>query len=161
MITKSAKELIETWPLGFVASVDGEGRPNVSPKGTFVVLDDNTIAYADIRSPNTRANLVARPDVDVNFVDVLTRRGLHISGSARFVSRASEEYQMLRAPFSRRWPELEPQAEGLVLITVSACRPICTPAYDVGSEQDELRRHWMQHVQNVNIRHKSKEVAEC
>ena len=38
-------DLITTFPLGFVATVTAGGRPNVSPKGTFLVLDDQTIAF--------------------------------------------------------------------------------------------------------------------
>ena len=39
MIPKSAQTLIETWRTGFIATADAEGRPNVSPKGTFIVVD--------------------------------------------------------------------------------------------------------------------------
>ena len=48
-----AKTLIARFPLGFVATVTPEGRPHLSPKGTFLVLDDSTVAFAEIRSPDT------------------------------------------------------------------------------------------------------------
>jgi hypothetical protein len=36
--------------LGFVATIAADGTPCVSPKATFFVVDDCTIAYGDIRS---------------------------------------------------------------------------------------------------------------
>jgi len=41
--------------------------------GTFVVLDDRTIAFGEIRSPGTIRNLRANPRIEVNFVDVFVR----------------------------------------------------------------------------------------
>ena len=57
-----------------MATVTPEGRPAVSPKGTFLVLDDETIAFGHIRSPGTLANLARRPEAEVNFVDQWTAR---------------------------------------------------------------------------------------
>ena len=36
--------------LGFVATVTAEGRPNLSPKGTTTVLDDEHLMFADVAS---------------------------------------------------------------------------------------------------------------
>ena len=36
---------VEKQRLGFVATVSATGEPNLSPKGTFVVLDDRTLAF--------------------------------------------------------------------------------------------------------------------
>ena len=41
----SAIKTIETWRLGFIATVASDGTPNVSPKATFVVLNEDTIAF--------------------------------------------------------------------------------------------------------------------
>jgi uncharacterized protein len=43
--------------LGFVATVTPDGRPNVSPKGTIKVWDDERLFLADIASPGPVANL--------------------------------------------------------------------------------------------------------
>ncbi|MEM7616810.1 MAG: DapH/DapD/GlmU-related protein, partial [Pseudomonadota bacterium] len=40
------------FPLGFVATVTADGRPHLSPKGTFLVLDDSTIAFGEINIGN-------------------------------------------------------------------------------------------------------------
>ena len=74
MLTQAMKDLIAAFPLGFVATVTAEGLPAVSPKGTFLMLDDQTLAFGDIRSPGTRANLTERPAVEVNFIDPFRRK---------------------------------------------------------------------------------------
>jgi hypothetical protein len=51
MLTLDMKRLIEEQRLGFVATAAPDGTPNVSPKGTFVALDDRNIAFGKIRSP--------------------------------------------------------------------------------------------------------------
>ena len=48
MLTPDMKRIIEEQRLGFVATASLDGTPNVSPKGTFAVLDDQTIAFGEI-----------------------------------------------------------------------------------------------------------------
>ena len=50
MLTPDMKRIIGEQRLGFVATAALDGTPNVSPKGTFTVLDDRTIAFGEIRS---------------------------------------------------------------------------------------------------------------
>jgi predicted pyridoxine 5'-phosphate oxidase superfamily flavin-nucleotide-binding protein len=50
MLTPDMKRIVEEQRLGFVATAAADGTPNVTPKGTFVVLDDVTIAFGEIRS---------------------------------------------------------------------------------------------------------------
>ena len=53
-----------------MGTINEDGTPAVSPKATFVVVDDACIAFGNIRSPGTVANIRSRPDVEVNFIDV-------------------------------------------------------------------------------------------
>ena len=76
MLTPDMKRIIEEQRLGFVATAAADGTPNVSPKGTFVVLDDETIGFGEIRSPGTIRNLRANPRVEVNFVDPFVARAI-------------------------------------------------------------------------------------
>jgi|TARA_Y100000310_G_C20658252_1_gene803196 hypothetical protein len=57
MIEDAHKSLIEDVGLCFVATATTDGVPNVSPKGSIMVLDDDHLAFADIMSPGTRSNL--------------------------------------------------------------------------------------------------------
>ena len=68
--------------LGFVATVTPDGRPNLSPKGTTGLWDDERLFFADIASPGTVANLRANPHVEVNVVDPILRKGFRFKGTA-------------------------------------------------------------------------------
>ena len=45
MLTDEMIATAEKQRLGFVATVSDDGQPNVSPKGTFVVIDNQTLAF--------------------------------------------------------------------------------------------------------------------
>ena len=109
-------DLITTFPLGFVATVTAGGRPNVSPKGTFLVLDDQTIAFGEIRSPQTVTNLTNQPELEVNFVDQWTRKGVRVRGKAQMVRRGAAEFGGL----------------------IEQLKPISTPPYDDGATEEGM-----------------------
>jgi PPOX class probable FMN-dependent enzyme len=89
------KEWLAHSPLGFLATTDGQGRVDVSPKGDpagFVhVLDDTTIAIPD-RPGNKRVdgylNVLERPHVGTLFVVPGRGDTLRINGTARIVADA-------------------------------------------------------------------------
>lgn len=87
MLTSDMKRIIEQQRLGFVATTAPDGTPNVSPKGTFVVVDEATIAFGEVRSPGTIRNLRADPRIEVNFVDLFVRKGYRFAGTANIVER--------------------------------------------------------------------------
>src|SRR6476660_2160953 len=80
LLTDDMRRLVET-ELGFVATVCADGTPNLSPKGTIAVWDDDHLVFADIRSPGTVDNLRANPSVEVNVVDQLVRKGYRFKGT--------------------------------------------------------------------------------
>ena len=77
-ISDSLKKFLDEQKLGYVATVSPDGTPNLSPKGTIIAWDKTTIAFADIRSPNTMKNLESNPNVEINVVDPLLRKGFRI-----------------------------------------------------------------------------------
>ena len=74
-LTAEMKKIIDEQKLGFVATVCDDGTPNLSPKGTMLVLDDDHIIFGEIRSPNTVHNLERSPQMEINFVDPFARKG--------------------------------------------------------------------------------------
>jgi hypothetical protein len=62
MLTADMKHVIREQRLGFVATVNPDGTPNVSPKATFVVLDHATIGFGDIRSPRSQTPQEEAPE---------------------------------------------------------------------------------------------------
>lgn len=142
MLTAAQISLIETWRLGFVATVSADGTPNLSPKGTFVVLDPNTIAFAEMRSPGTLAALAAHPLAEVNVVDILSRTGLRIKGAARVLTRDTQPFSDHLPAFTPYWPELEHRFNAIVTIAADKVRPLSSPIYDDGAIGAELRAAW-------------------
>ncbi len=137
-----AIDLIETWRLGFVATVSAEGRPNVSPKGTFIVLDEETIAFGEMRSPNTIANLAHQAEVEVSFVDVLSRKGVRIRGEARIVEPGAE-YDTLSPKFRAIWgDELLTMFNTIIVIPCAEVKPLQSPIFETGCEESDLRAQW-------------------
>lgn len=151
MLTPDMARLIREQKLGFVATTNADGTPNLSPKGTFVVVDDATIAFAEIRSPGTLRNLEANGAVEVNFVDVFTRRGCRVRGNARIVRRAQADFAAWLAHFQEH-PTLQPRARAVVVIAVTRAQPLVSPAYDDGSDEDALRRAWTARFRSLQPR---------
>lgn len=141
MLTQEMKDTVNKQRLGFVATVSETGEPNVSPKGTFVVVDDRTLAFGDIRSPGTIANLRHHPIVEVNFVDPLRRKGFRAKGTATVHTRDSDVYHTHRGRFDR-WGALAEGIKHIVLIEVRSAKPLSTPAYDIGAQEADLRAQW-------------------
>lgn len=134
----SAIKTIEMWRLGFVATVSAGGRPNVSPKGTFLVLDDETIAFGEIRSPQTLTNLTNNPELEVNFVDQFTRKGVRIRGQADFVRRGSKTFEGMISGWRDIWGDLADRINVIVKIPVDEAKPLTTPPYDDGATEEEM-----------------------
>jgi predicted pyridoxine 5'-phosphate oxidase superfamily flavin-nucleotide-binding protein len=56
ILTDDMKRVVREQRLGFVATVCPDGTPNLSPKGTTTVWDDDHLVLAHICSPTTVAN---------------------------------------------------------------------------------------------------------
>jgi hypothetical protein len=126
--------------LGYVASMCPDGTPNLSPKGTTAVWDDQHLVFAHLHSPRTVANIEAgNPVVEVNVVDPILRKGYRFKGPAT-VHRHGPTYDAgLRFYHDRSG--LEPhRIEAIVLIRVDVAAPLISPAYDDGSTEREVER---------------------
>lgn len=141
------QDIINAHRLGYVGTASLDGTPNVSPKGTFIVVDDEHIAFGEIRSPNTVANLEVNPQVDINFVDPFSRKGCRIKGKARFVEHGSDEFDQHFPTFQGIWGPLCDRMNQIVMVEVERALPLMSPAYDIGATEAELRRTWMESFQ--------------
>lgn len=140
MLSDNMKRLVSEQRLGFVATVNADGSPNLSPKGTFVVVGDDAIAFGEIRSPQTLRNLKANPSIEVNFVDPFVRKGYRFAGRARIVERGDSAFERELAAFHQF--DLVAHIRAVVTITVTSAQAITSPAYDHGRTEGELRRTW-------------------
>ena len=112
-------DLIRRFPLGLVATVTPDGRPAVSPKGTFLVRNAGELAFGEIRSPGTLRNLRANPALEINFVDPFLRKAVRVQGEARLLDRASPDYASLLPEFAAKWPALAPRIGTIVTVAVT------------------------------------------
>ncbi len=69
ILTDDMKRIVREQRLGYIATVCPDGTPNLSPKGTTAVWDDDHLMFADIRSPQSVQNIEHNPSVEVNVVD--------------------------------------------------------------------------------------------
>ena len=139
-LTTPMKRLIASYNVGAVGTINEDGTPAVSPKRTFVVIDDGCIGFGNIRSPGTVANIQSRPDVEVNFIDVLTRCAVRVKGQAEIVDKESEAGRRLMPAFEEHWAPYLPHMQCFVSISVTHAELVLSPAYDIGHTADELRR---------------------
>src|SRR6185436_16705515 len=129
ILTQQIKEFVKQAKLGFVATVCPDGTPNLSPKGTLTVWDDDHLVFLDIRSPRTIANLAAQPAVEVNVVDPFARKWYRFKGTATALAGGPLFDEVLA-----RY-----RADGLgdyvvrhvVLIEVARAAAVTSPGYDL------------------------------
>jgi predicted pyridoxine 5'-phosphate oxidase superfamily flavin-nucleotide-binding protein len=135
------KRLVREVRLGFVATVCPDGTPNLSPKGTTLAYDDRHLVFADLRSPQTVANLRANPVLEVNVVDLGTRRGYRFKGRGEVVGPGPRHEELL-AWYGKQGHELAGKAGAFVLVRVERAAELTSPAYDWGESEQELLRFY-------------------
>ena len=136
--------------LGFVATVNADGTPNLSPKGTLAGWDDEHLVFADIASPNTSANLERNAAIEVNDVDPLIRRGYRFTGTALVHRRGTIYDRGVEFYDHRGTVRARERIRAFVVITVARVRPLRSPAYALGATEDELRSRYRRRLLDDN-----------
>ena len=86
ILTEDMKRVVRQQRMGFIATVCPDGSPNLSPKGTATVWDDDHLVFADLGSPATIANLGHNPGCEINVLDVFIRKGYRFKGTAQVLT---------------------------------------------------------------------------
>lgn len=149
MLTDEMIKLIGDHRAGMVASINDDGTPSVSPKATFVILDDKTLAFGNLRSPGTIKNINQRPATEVCFIDVVARKAVRVTGTATYLKN-DEMSEPMRAAFLEIWADFLDRFAGVVQIDVTAAEYILSPAYDLGITEAELREANLAHLQSLS-----------
>jgi hypothetical protein len=150
-LTEEMQRFVREQRLGYVATVCGDGTPNLSPKGTTTVWDDDHLIFADICSPGTIANLKRNPAVEVNVVDPIMRRGYRFKGEATIVS-AGPLFERAMSFFRTNYGLSETLAQRVhrvVLIRVRYAAAVISPIYDSGATEDEVARRYVEYYDTV------------
>ncbi len=146
MITKKIKDFLNLQKLGYVATVTHDGKPNISPKGTIIGWTDKTLAFADIRSPDTMKNLKNNPDVEINVIDPLSRKGYLFQGTARVLENKTVYHEILN---HYRENGIKSPINSIVLVDVSNVSDVISPLYDLGISEEEIKSKWQKHFSNL------------
>jgi predicted pyridoxine 5'-phosphate oxidase superfamily flavin-nucleotide-binding protein len=147
LLTDDMKRVVGEQRLGFVATVCPDGTPNLSPKGTTAVWDDDNLVFANIRSPATLANLRQNANVEVNVVDPFLRKGYRFKGIAT-VLESGALYDQAIAFYKARGSRVSMIHE-VVLVRVHSAQPIDSPAYDLGLTETEVCDQWERYFQDL------------
>ena len=140
MIDEDMRAIIDSQHLCFAATVTPNGRPNLSPKGTIRVWDENHIYFLDIASPNTRRNIEKNPWIEVNVVDPISRRGYRLLGRAELHCADDVFYEATKQIFAEE--ETTYPVSAVVLISVERALPIYSPGYIHISDEYAMRKMW-------------------
>ncbi len=123
-VRASARGSVLCW----LATVDTDGQPNVSPKEVWAIADDRHVVVAHIASPVSARNIAQQPQVCLSFVDVFVQKGYKLKGTAQVVSADNPAFarwaQPLLAIVGQRFV-----IQSVLVIRVTAVAPIVAPSY--------------------------------
>ncbi len=71
--------------LTFVATANKDGVVNVGPKGSTIIVDDDTLAYAESAGDKTLRNLQQNPHISVLIFDLEKRAGYQFKGTVELI----------------------------------------------------------------------------
>ena len=138
-ISEDIKNFVNFQKLGYVATVSKDGTPNLSPKGTITIIDESTLVFADIRSPQTIQNIQENSSVEINVVDPFQRLGYRFKGDGRIINEGSE-FDKILDYYSNIG--IKSKINSVVVVDVKSMSEVTSPSYDLGATKDELVSKW-------------------
>jgi len=136
MLTNDMKAVLTAQKLCYAATVSPEGKPAVSPKGVRI-LDDSTLFLCDMNSPNTVKNLLQNPNIELNVVDGLSRRGYRFRGLAS-IHRDDDVFHRLVESVHKEG--IKYPINSIILIRLSEVCELISPLYDFVAGEWEMRK---------------------
>ena len=139
ILTQEINEFVKQTKLGFVATVCPDGTPNLSPKGTTTVWDDDHLVFADIHSPGTITNLLVNPSIEINIVDVFIRKGFRFKGTGEILSEG-KLFEEIISFYKEAGSKLT--INHILLVKVELIIPILSPIYDTDISEEQVIKRW-------------------
>jgi len=151
--TNEMRRVVAEQVLAYVATVCSDNTPNLSAQGTLGVYDDSHLIFADLKSPQTIANLRFNPSIEINVVDPFVRRGFRFKGRAEVYS-AGATFDRLRRFYSGIWLDAgrKPPVDdirNIVMVTVERALPMVAPAYQRGEDELEIATEWERYYHSL------------
>ncbi len=142
IITEEIKKFVNFQKLGYVATISTDNTPNLSPKGTIMVLDESHLAFANIHSPQTVENLKHNPSIAINVVDPFSRRGYSFKGIAEIISSGDKLEKIISY---YKTSEVSNSIKSIILVKIEKVSEVLSPLYDLGYTEEELKAKWKKH----------------
>lgn len=98
LLNKPVREAARRSVLCWLATVDAEDQPNVSPKEVWAIADEQHVVVANIASPMSVRNIAHQPQVCLSFVDVFVQKGFKLVGTAHEVQVENPAFAAWAAP---------------------------------------------------------------
>lgn len=141
-MTNQIESFLKRQKLGYVATVSDNNTPNLSPKGTIIVWDSETLAFADIRSPDTIKNLKSNPNLEINVIDPILRKGFLFKGTAKILTEGDLYEKILN---HYRATGVKSPIGSIVLVHVDDIEQVTSPLYDIGVTEEDMKSKWKKH----------------
>ncbi|MCH7736376.1 MAG: pyridoxamine 5'-phosphate oxidase family protein [Chloroflexi bacterium] len=144
ILTDDMKRVVRQQRMGFMATVCPDGSPNLSPKGTATVWDDDHLVFADLGSPVTIENLGHNPACEINVVDTFLRKGYRFKGTAEVLT-GGELFDQIHKAYATGSHGIRRSglpAERYVLMTVTKAAALVSPGYTPGKTEEAMREEW-------------------
>ena len=148
ILTDDMRRVVREQSLGFVATVCPDGSPNLSPKGTMAVWDDDSLIFADLASPTTMANILVNPVVEVNVVDPIRRKGYRFRGRAS-VHHAGPIFDRAVRSFEKHGVE-SIRIHGVAVVQVERAVAVISPAYARGLSESEIVERFARRLEKIH-----------
>ena len=144
ILTDDMKRVVRQQRMGFMATVCPDGSPNLSPKGTATIWDDDHLVFADLGSPVTIENLGHHPACEITVLDTFLRKGYRFKGTAELLTRGDlfDEIEDAFTTGSHGIRRSGLPAKRYVLITVNKAAPVISPGYTPGKTEESMREEW-------------------
>jgi uncharacterized protein len=150
ILTDEMRTILLEQRLGDIATVSPEGEPCLSPKGSLMILEDDTLVWADINSPRTANNISSHPRVEVMVIDPFARKGVRIAGKAALVPEDANYWRLLET--YRAEGANVSRIRTVVAIVVDRAEVLRSPVYDTGMTEPELVALWQEYFKKAKLR---------
>ncbi|MES2826402.1 MAG: pyridoxamine 5'-phosphate oxidase family protein [Pseudomonadota bacterium] len=131
-IVSEVRECVLCW----LATVDADGSPNVSPKEIFSTFGGNRILIANIASPGSVKNISQNSAVCVSCVNVFKQKGYKFKGRAKNLYPTEQGY---KEKFDILYKLAGPSfpIKSIIEVEVQQLFPILAPSYILYPETTE------------------------
>jgi uncharacterized protein len=128
MLTPAVLERLKNCVLIWLATVDANGMPSVSPKEIFAPEGKNGLLIANVASPNSIKNIGQHNKVCISFVDVFVQRGYKLYGHAQMLETSAPDYATRAEPLLKIAGEKFP-IRSVIAVNIERVIPIVAPRY--------------------------------